>query len=52
MKNETYPSWNEIKEEISKEDLIEIMDIALEVGLYEAIKEYIEANYYTYEEVA
>ena len=52
MKNETYPSWNEVKEEISKEDLIEIMDIALEVGLDEAIKEYIEANYYTYEEVA
>ena len=52
MKNETYPQWQEVKAEISKDDLIEIMDIALEIGLDEAIKEYIEANYYTYEEVA
>jgi len=52
MINETYPQWQEVKEEISKDDLLEIMDTALEVGLDEAIKDYIEANYYTYEEVA
>ena len=48
----TYPTFQEIKEEISKDDLLEIMEIALEIGLDEAIKDYIEATYYTYEEVA
>ena len=48
----TYPTFQEIKEETSKEELLEIMEIALEIGLDEAIKDYIEATYYTYEEVA
>ena len=48
----TYPTYQEIKEEISKDDLLEIMETALEIGLEEAIKDYIEASYYTYEEVA
>jgi len=52
MKTQTYPTFQEIKEEISKEELLEIMEAALEIGLEEAIKDYIEATYYTYEEVA
>jgi hypothetical protein len=52
MNNQTYPTFQEIKEEISKKELLEIMQTALEIGLDEAIKDYIEATYYTYEEVA
>ncbi|MEN4053284.1 hypothetical protein [Sulfurimonas sp. NWX79] len=52
MQTQTYPTWNEIKDEVSKEDLLEIMDAALDIGLEEAITEYIEATYYTYEEIA
>jgi len=52
MNNNTYPTWNEIKDEVSQSDLLEIMDTALELGLELAIQEYIEATYYTYEEVA
>jgi len=51
MTSSTYPTWNEIKDEISKDDLLEIMDTALEIGLDEAIKDYIEATYYTYEDM-
>ena len=52
MTNCTYPTWNEIKDEVSQEDLLEIMDTALELGLEVAITDYIEATYYTYEEIA
>jgi hypothetical protein len=52
MHLQTYPTWNEIKDEVSKEDLLEIMEAALEIGLKEAQKDYIEATYYTYEEIA
>ena len=52
MTSSTYPTWNEIKDEVSQEDLIEIMDTALELGLEVAIIDYIEATYYTYEEIA
>ena len=52
MNNSTYPTWNEIKDEISKQDLLEIMQTALELGLEVAIADYIEATYYTYDEVA
>lgn len=51
MNCDTYPTWNEIKDDISKKDLIEIMDTALELGLDVAIQDYIEATYYTYEEM-
>ena len=50
MISATYPEWHEVKDEISKEELLEIIDYGLEVGLDEAIKEYIEANYCSYEE--
>ena len=52
MNNETLPTWNKIKDEISQKDLLEIMETALELGLEVAIADYIEATYYTYEEVA
>ena len=51
MKTQTYPTLQDIKEEISKEDLLEIIEAALEIGLDEAIKDYIEDTYYTYEEM-
>ncbi|MCD4667512.1 MAG: hypothetical protein K8R44_02795 [Sulfurimonas sp.] len=52
MNNGTFPTWNEIKDEVSQQDLLEIMITALELGLEVAIEDYIEATYYTYKEVA
>jgi len=52
MKTQTIQTFQEIKDEISKKELLEIMELALEIGLEEAIELYIDANYYTLEEVA
>ena len=51
MKTQTYPTFQEIQEEISKQELLEIMEVALEIGLDEAIKDYIEATYTAYEDM-
>ena len=42
-----YPSWDEIKENVSETDLKEIIDIALQdnMDIEGAIQDYIEAEY-------
>ena len=38
MKTQTIQTFQEIKDEISKKELLEIIELALEVGLKEAIE--------------
>jgi len=45
MYYKNYPSWNEVKEDLSQNDLLEIIEAAQDLGLDEAIQEYIEASY-------
>lgn len=41
-----YPSWDDIKKEVGKFDLLDIIDAAIKSGyIDEAIKDYIEENY-------
>lgn len=40
-----YPEWDEIKGEVCKVDLLAIVEMAIEVGIEDAIQGYIEANY-------
>lgn len=40
-----YPTWDEIKDEVSKEDLFEIVVMAKESGIDKAIQNFIEATY-------
>ena len=45
MYSNEYPTWEEIRGEVSAEELLEIIDVAKEVGLDVAIQDYIEATY-------
>ena len=40
-----YPSWDEVKSEVSRLDLLDIIDSALNNDIDDAVKEYIEENY-------
>ena len=53
-KMKTQITLNDIKDEVSKEELLEIIGLALDAGvsIEEAIAEFIEANYEDLEEVA
>lgn len=42
---EEYPSWKEIKCEVSKTDLLDIISAAQDVGIDQAIEDYIKENY-------
>lgn len=50
-KVKVYPSWNEVKEEVSRSELLDIIDSALDFSIDDAIQEYIEENYEPREEV-
>lgn len=48
MYTNTYPTFNEIKEDLTKQDLVEIIDNAVSLrdgDINEALKDYIEAEF-------
>jgi hypothetical protein len=52
MKTQTYPTYQDIKEQLSREDLLEIIDAALDTGdIEQVIEDFIEAEFNTYEEM-
>ncbi|WP_188109958.1 hypothetical protein [Sulfurimonas hydrogeniphila] len=50
----TYQTLNDIKDEVTKDELLEIIGLSLDAGvsIEEAIVEFIEANYEDLQEVA
>ena len=40
-----YPDWDEIKNDIDKNDLLAIIEIGIDIGLTYAIQDYIKDNY-------
>jgi len=52
MKTQTYPTFTEIKDQLTKEDLIELIESALDTGdIEQVIEDFIEAEFITYEEM-
>jgi len=52
MKTQTYPTFTEIKDQLTKEDLIELIESALDSGdIEQAVGDFIEAEFITYEEM-
>ena len=47
FKYEEFPAWDEVKKDISQEDLRDIIDMALnnDSNIEEAVTDYIESNY-------
>jgi len=52
MKTQTYPTYQDIKEQLSREDLLEIIEAALDTKDIEGvIADFIESEFSTYEEM-
>lgn len=45
MSKKVYPEWNEIQYDIDKGDLLGIIDMAIQIGIEQAIEDYIKDNY-------
>lgn len=43
--SKVYPDWDEIKNDIDKNDLLAIIEIGIDIGLTYAIQDYIKNNY-------
>jgi len=43
--SKVYPDWDEIKNDIDKNDLLAIIEIGIDIGLTYAIQDYIKDNY-------
>lgn len=44
-KTEEYPSWSEISGDLSRSELLSIIEVGFDVGLDQAIQDYIKDNY-------
>jgi len=52
MKTQTYPTFTEIKDQLTREDLLELIESAIDSGDFEqAMTDFIEAEFITYEEM-